>query len=188
LEIEIGCCYDGVYCALQLGEFVLNALVRLFLDICLLKRGPQDIPASPFLFQGMLVTYFAANLILNVISGIDLIPALMSSAAELLLLLLSIWVVLSLAKYRSRFTQTAIAMMGTLLIFSVISVLLYVWLEHAVTEAEKQGLLVSSVVLWIWTISVGGHIFRHALNTVFFVGFLVSFVNMSILIEILSAL
>ena len=166
----------------------MGVLLRLFFDICLFRRGPQDVPASSTLFQFMLLVYFAVNLALNLVSGIGLSHALMSSVAELLFLLLLIMVILALGRQQRRFVQTAIAMMGTLLVFSVASVLIYLWVQHAVTDAEKQGLLVSTLVLWIWTIAVGGHIFRHALNTVFFIGFLVSFVNMTVLTSILSAL
>jgi hypothetical protein len=43
----------------------MKELVKLFTQIALLRRGPQDLPASMLLLALTIVTYLAMNVLLN---------------------------------------------------------------------------------------------------------------------------
>ncbi len=47
------------------------ALFRLFFDIALLRKGPQNVPYSPFLFVFLFTFAFAMDIAMNFIPGYD---------------------------------------------------------------------------------------------------------------------
>ena len=47
----------------------MRALFNLFLDICLFRRGPQDVPASPLLFGLAMLVYLIVGVVLLSLEG-----------------------------------------------------------------------------------------------------------------------
>lgn len=142
-------------------------MIRLFYDICLFKKGPQDVPASTLLL-GLVV---AANLGLGLaLSWPDLgwIEAVLQSVTGALALGGFVWAALMLSRKSQRILQTAIAAFGCDTFVSAIAFPLLVWSQ--IDPDMKGAVGLPLMVLMLWQISAIGHILRHALSVPLAVG------------------
>jgi hypothetical protein len=141
----------------------VNALFDYFVDLCLLRRGPQDLPAS----GTVLALCFGANILVGtlLIVGADmgLALSLLESLAEAALVLGVLWLILAGRGLRARFLQTASATLGAAALLGMVALpLLGLAGSGRTTLAEFGGLLLLFLV--IWNVVVLGHILRHALD------------------------
>ena len=131
----------------------------------LLKTAPQDLPYSPKLMARVIFLYLVSGIV--IVGGITE-PSL--AVGHILLnigiILFFTYVLLSSLNLKARFVQTVTALIGTGIVFNLLSwpVLGYGDLEQA-PRAVMQ--IISFVVLMLisWEVLVTAHIFRHALNT-----------------------
>lgn len=153
---------------------MLSALFRAFLDICLLRRGPQDIPASAALLGFTLVLYSFGSLIIAR-SSLDWAPAMQAAVAETLLMCGLSYILLQVTGLAARWIQTATAIAGTNFVLVIIALPLLVWLVYARAnnlDASVPALLF--LLLVVWHIVILAHIFRHALSRGYGTGVLVA--------------
>ena len=135
-------------------------LIKLFFDICLLKKGPQDVPHSVFVFWLALVFYAIAGLLLLYLS-----TGLMNSIIQLLVEIALILgftggMLIATGKF-SRFFQTVSAMLGADGVISFLGLPVF----SSLMIGEMSMLPFFALIgLMIWHLFVMGHIFRHALN------------------------
>ncbi|MEN8260748.1 MAG: hypothetical protein ABFS02_09220 [Pseudomonadota bacterium] len=135
------------------------ALLRLFFDICLLRKGPQDLPVSRFLFYLTLIFYVATGFLLLMAAG--WMMAATQIAAEFVLTGAFTYGILTFDRKKTRFVQTFTALLGTDAFIGLCAVPF----SGAVSDPAKIGpadLLMSGLMLW--HLVVTGHIFRHALS------------------------
>ena len=136
-------------------------LLKLFLDICLFRRGPQDLPASSFLL-GLTV---GGNVLVSwLLAGLDgeLLPALLQSLLAPAWLALFLWLLLMITQRPGRFIQTLTAAMGSDALITTVAIPL-VLVSVAIPETRAvAGLLLFALMLW--QMAVIGHIVRHALE------------------------
>jgi hypothetical protein len=141
------------------------ALARLYLDIALWRRGPQDVPAVGIL----LPLTIAAYVLLSVVLGESMaslrrnwIVVVMADSA---FLALWYWALLAIARRRERYLQTATAV-------SAAPGIATLWLmQHIAQDNVLQVsvyLAVPAVTVWIlvgiWILMATGHILRAALE------------------------
>lgn len=146
------------------------SLSLAFVDIALHRRGPQHLPASEFLLGLVLAVYLAIGLVALQI-GSTLLRALTVLLFDTALYLTAIWVVLRLFGKQRRYAQTATAMVGTDALLNAIVVPLALWneaLQAPPTETTPPQWLV--LLLYIWSIDIGGYIFSKALDRPYIVG------------------
>lgn len=151
---------------------LLSVLFRVFLDICLLRRGPQDIPAAPALLGLTLALYTSGSLIIAR-SRLDWIPAAQSAVVETLLMCGVTYLLLRVTGLPARWVQTATAVAGTNFVLAIIALPLLVWLMYARAhnlDGTVPALLF--LVLIVWHIAILSHIFRHALSQGYGIGVL----------------
>lgn len=135
-------------------------VIVLFVDICLFKRGPQDVPASWFLFGLVLIAYLIVGELLLMVES-DWLEAGMQALTEAGLLLIFCWVILYFTGKTPRFLQTTIALLGTDAIISTPGALLLQWW---VAHPEMRLFQTALFALMLWHIAVLAHILRHALS------------------------
>lgn len=148
-------------------------LIRLFLDISLFNKGPQDTPASTFL----LALTVAANLIVGIglsVLEADWADALVQSLAGSFLLAGFLWIALSVTRKLSRFLQTATAAFGCDTLIGAVAAPLLSGSQLTPEGKGVAGILLS--LLLLWQITVIGHIVRHALSVPFMAGLGLAFV------------
>ena len=131
----------------------------------LLKTAPQDLPYS--------IGLMARVIFLYLISGLIVVGGIVEPSLVIARMLLNIGVVLSFSyvllsslNLRSRFVQMITALIGTGIVFNLLSwpILIYNDVEQLSAAAMQ---IISMLVLMIisWEILVTAHIFRNALNT-----------------------
>lgn len=137
-------------------------LLKRYLKICLLNKGPQDLPYSHLLFQIMLLIYFVTGS-LSMWPAVSLTRGSGVMLLDVSILLIFCWVCLIAFNQRSRFIQTAIALTAVGSIFQILTwpLLFYV---NEVMQVEVVPLEISLLLLVIisWNLAAYAHIFRQA--------------------------
>jgi len=149
-------------------------LFRAFFDICLLKRRPQDIPASRELLILIVAGYLLATFLLTELD--KTIPdTVLAGVIDTASLLVFVFLLLFLGRKLNRWTQTTTALAGTGMIFSLL-VLPFIVSRPApdiVNDTAPVFYFVQLLIV-IWYIIVMAHIFKHAMSSSFFTGIVVS--------------
>lgn len=138
----------------------MNRLPVTLVRICLFQDGPQELPASNTLLVVLVAIGWAASTLLVgqlMDEGSAALEVTLASAFGLLF----VWLALTLRGGRNRFLQTASALFGTDLVLLLPVAPLLLTAQSGDGGGNLQLLL---LVLWIWSIAIKGHIFRHALD------------------------
>ena len=136
-------------------------LIRLFFDICLMRKGPQHCPASDLLV-GLVV---GANLVVGVLLGLassDGAAAMGQSLAGIVLLSVFLLAALHLSGKWARWPQTITAAFGADTLLSLIAGV-FILMAELLPDAGP-GVGMALLLLMLWQIAVLGHILRHALD------------------------
>ncbi len=141
----------------------MYALIKPFVDICLLRANPQDLPASTLLLELTIVAYFVAGWLLAMgVYGPG--PGLVQTLADLSFLSAYTYGFLRVSSHAERFTQTLTALLGTGAIITLAALPLSASLSRAVEGADPvDGVVgVGYLLLMGWLVVVYAHIYRHA--------------------------
>ena len=141
-------------------------IIRLFFDICLFRKGPEDVPHSLMLLQLSIVAYAVIGfLILYISSGF--ISAIQQLFVEVILVLFLSWSILSVVRRTERYYQTVTALFGT---DAMISLFALPVMSTLVTPQSSPIAVPVVVILMLWHLGVTAHIFRQALSVTFSLG------------------
>ncbi|MDH3561644.1 MAG: hypothetical protein OEN52_11905 [Gammaproteobacteria bacterium] len=145
----------------------MSRLITIWLDICLLRAGPQDLPSSRTLLGLTGGTYFLVSLLLSLpaypaktaflVALLDL--GLLAAFAAALLYFPGKW---------ARLQQTLTALTGT----GTLLGLLALPLAYLLFQGPEENLLAGvAALIWLflfgWSLLVVAHIMRHALSIAF---------------------
>ena len=158
-------------------------LLVLFFEIAILRKGPQDVPASPWLLRLLLPAYAAINALLLMLnaSGFSI---LLQILADFGLMAGFTWPLLYFAGKLPRFPQTLSALLGVDIVISFFSLPIAISLGTQLSDVAFLGMLV--LMLWHWLVS--GHIFRHALDRPLFFGLALAFLYILISSQVMAIL
>lgn len=147
----------------------MRALLNLFLDLCLFRKGPQDVPASPALLKLTLLAYGLSGLLVLLLSTPAPV-AILKTLLDMVLLVGLLHLTLILYRHPARFEQTLSALAGVGTLMGLLALPLVSWIaqQGADGDIELPGLLVLG--LMSWNIAVMAHILRHAFDTSIWVG------------------
>lgn len=161
-------------------------LFRTWLNICLLRTAPQDLPASGYLLGLTLCCYLGVSFLVS-LRSYGLLHALLVAGLDTALLVVFVLVLLYLQDKTARITQTLSALTGSGTVLGLFVLPLVFLLEPGQT-AEQVPLLVSFfwLCLFCWSIVVVAHIMRHALSTSFAMGVAVSILYALVSMQILD--
>lgn len=166
----------------------LFAIVKPFFDLCLLRLRPQDLPESTALLGLVLIGHTLTAVLLSNVA-LPFGDALMAGMVDTLLLAAMTTSVLYLQRLQSRLKQTLTALAGTGALIGVVALPLSNWL-HAAHQANGDAGAPALLLLLLigWSLTVAGHILRHALSTVFIMGLVLAMVFYWITINILNGI
>ena len=135
-------------------------IIKLLFDICLFKKGPQDLPYSVWLLRLLLVVYVSVRVLMLSIH-FDCLNVLLQVIVDIFLVAGFVWIMLYLAGKPGRFYQVLSAVLGTDALISFFALP-----GMATMETGQGGLLVFLVMLGLigWHWAVTGHIIRNALE------------------------
>ena len=152
----------------------LKIIIQAFLEICLLRKGPQDIPASS-LFFGICAGAYALSSLLLATAYQDLNNAVIVALTDSGLTILITYLLLFTVRRPQRWLQTVTALLGTGTIFSLLATPVYYAI--AAPGMGQSGNPVLGILIWaliIWNVIVMAHILRHALTVSFPMGILLA--------------
>ncbi|MCK9397318.1 MAG: hypothetical protein M0Q44_17235 [Methylobacter sp.] len=135
-------------------------IIKLLFDICLFKKGPQDLPFSVWLLRLLAVADVIVSFLMVSLQA-GLAVSLLQAIVSALLIVGFSWLMLYLARKRGRFHQTAGALLGTDAMISFFA------LPAMASMMIGTGALLAFIVtmgLMIWHWAVTGHIIRNALG------------------------
>jgi hypothetical protein len=160
------------------AEPIVTALFKLFLDICLLRTGPQRVPASTFVLVSTLIVYVSSRLLLMLplVSGLS---AMAQTLLDVALMLILLYLALYWRGMAGRFVQSAAALAGGGTLLAVLGMPLIHWLQDAGALDAAPGTVlpvwtIVPLLLWLvllgWSVVVIAHILRHSLSVPFWIG------------------
>jgi hypothetical protein len=141
----------------------MNIAMR-FIDICLFKAGPADVPSSHWLLKLTLLVYFILGVIVSRLdSAWDV--SLFTSLADVLVMMVFIWLILSFRGLQKRYKQTLTAMAGVGSCIGIVGIPI-VMLFNQVSEQERLSnyTMLLMIAVMFWSLMVTAHIFRFALE------------------------
>ncbi|MTW21039.1 hypothetical protein [Allochromatium palmeri] len=143
----------------------MQALIKFFVELCLLRRPPQDLPASEMLLGVVLLADLVIGVLVGITAGLSWLTSLLQGLAEILLMLMALYAALTQLKRRPRFLQTATALLGSGAMLGLVAI---PPLSLNPTGSQESDLAALGAFLLlglvIWGILVTGHILRHAFS------------------------
>jgi hypothetical protein len=149
---------------------MLALLARLAM-LCVLRLGPQHLPASPRALGGLLIALFCLQFVVAYLLGAGelVLPRLLLSIG---CMLLPVWALLRLVRLPERFIQTATAFAGAGVLFSVALLPAAALLgDPELAKLEPQDVPASQALvaftalgLTLWKLVVDAHIWSQSLN------------------------
>jgi hypothetical protein len=139
-------------------------IISRFIDLCLFRANPSDLPASPSLLKITLLSYFTLGVIINQLDATWL-TSLFVSLADVLIMVMVAYLLLNYRGFQARYTQTLTALAGTGCCISIIGFPI-LWQFYQL-DSEKQAvsfLLLLLVALLLWSLMITAQIFRYSLD------------------------
>jgi hypothetical protein len=157
-------------------------LITIWLGICLLRTGPQDVPVSRVLLWLSLAAYLLVSFILS-LPGYPSAVAARMAGVDLVLLVVFATVPLYLLDKAARIGQTLTALAGSGAL-PIIRVLF---------EGQDSGEIPPfAAMVWLilfgWSLLVVAHIMRHALSVPFAVGLGVAILYTLVAMQVIGTL
>lgn len=158
-------------------------LSLLFFKIAIFQKGPQDVPASPFVLRVVLPIYVVVNGLILFING-AMSTAVLQIAVDFAMIVLFCWPLLYFSGKPQRFPQTLAAMVGTDSVISFCALPAIATLNSHANDLAYFAML--ALVLWHWLVS--GHIMKHALDRSLFFGLGLALLYIMLSSQIMAAL
>lgn len=140
----------------------MQALILFFVELCTLRRAPQDLPASGILLGIALAADLFAGMLVGVTADIHWWTSLLQGFVEIAAMLIALYAALNLMNMTARFLQSATALLGSGALLGLLA-LLPLSVNSSGTQATNLATLGALLLLAlvIWGIVVTGHILRH---------------------------
>ena len=139
------------------------AIIHFFIDLCLLRRAPQDLPASPVIFALVVAASTFGSMLLAFSAGEKAVIGLLQGLLDIGFTLALLYAILRLVDKPARVLQTATALIGVDTLIGLVALLP---LSLAASADETSGLLVLAGFLFlglvVWGVLATAHILRHA--------------------------
>ena len=145
-------------------------LVKTWLDLCLLRKGPQALPTSGFIL-GLSLGCYALVSWLVAAPSFGVMDAALLALADTGMLAVFVILLLYLQSKAARIHQTLSALAGSGCLMGLFALPLVLLVDPG-QPAEQVPALLGGVwlSLLIWNLFVMAHIMRHALSSSFAIG------------------
>ncbi len=143
----------------------LLTLARMYVDIALWRRGPQDLPAVGILLPLTIGAYVSISVALG-----EALPALRDGWAPQVLadtafIALWYWLLLAFARRRERYLQTAAALFGLQTVLAAPTIVSTWLVERFAHDTVLLAVAYIGVLaVFVWTVAAVGHVLRSALE------------------------
>ncbi|HUN74503.1 MAG TPA: hypothetical protein VMU40_08315 [Steroidobacteraceae bacterium] len=143
----------------------MTDLARLYADIALLRRGPQDVPASSLLLAITIIAYCLVNLLVNWALPSPSDPWFPVLPVDVLFTLAWYTTLLRLFNKRERVLQTTTAVFGFRAVLAPVSIAAE-WLVRRFggVESWQLPLAVGYTAVVVWLIAANSRVLKSALE------------------------
>jgi hypothetical protein len=143
----------------------MKELVRLFVQIALMRKGPQDLPASATLLAGTAAGFFIINCLVS--AALPPIPGHWFGQLVVEVVFVFVWyaLLLRLLNRPERFLQTTTAVFGYQAVLAPLWISA-VWLVRQFSDDDTWRLPISMVglAIVIWTVAANARVLKAALE------------------------
>ena len=142
----------------------MTALLSMYWNICLLKRGPQYVPTQSLFLILLVTTNLLASTILQLsfVESETGLSVFSFTVVNLAVTCSMVWAALHFKKLLNRFPQTLSAMLGCDLLLTLLG---SIAIAFSSTGSPNDQLTQGVAVLFaIWSFAVWGYVLHHALN------------------------
>ena len=147
------------------------ALVNPFLQICILRMRPQDLPQSPFLLWLTMGAYTLTSIVALSVLRLPLRDALLAGLLATALLAGLTLSLLYAMRLSERIYQTLSALAGSSALLNFIATLFAIAVRPPGEDFSLSGAAAFAFsVLMLWSFVITAHVLRHALSASFFLG------------------
>jgi hypothetical protein len=152
---------------------------ELIRDICLLRRGPQDLPYAPQLLVAVAAACVAVQLAVAIARSVPVGGVLVGALMWLMMTLGALHLILTVRNLRNRFVQAATALLGCALVFTLLSLPIALLVSDPPPTPQQMTPLqlvlgLVSLPLLVWKIVVDAHVFRSSLDIPFVSGLVIA--------------
>jgi len=163
-------------------------LITIWLDICLLRAGPQDLPVSRALLWLSLVAYTLVSFLLS-LPGYSSAVALRIAGVDLALLVTFVAAPLYLLDKAARIGQTLAALAGTGAVLGLFALPVVRILLNGQDAGEVPPFFALAwLILFGWSLLVVAHVMRHALSVAFVAGLGISILYTLVAMQVIGTL
>jgi hypothetical protein len=143
----------------------MKELLRLFTQIALVRRSPEDLPASPFLLALTVVAYFAVNFTASAIFPPFKGPWVEHLCFDVVFMFAWYALLLIVARRPERFLQTATAIYGFQTVLSPVFVAaVWFWRRQDQESVWSFPTFALCVALLIWMVAANSYIVKASLE------------------------
>ena len=166
----------------------MGALIYPFVQICLLRMKPQDLPSSGTLLAVVLVAHTLVGIAVAAVN-LGFGQAVAAGVIDTVLMCGLTTGLLMLRTLRERTVQTLTALAGAGAVIGFMAYPVSLWL-HDAHEANEPSPALGVLLLAVlgWSLAVSAHVLRHALSAPYYIGLLISVAFYWISVRILSSL
>lgn len=143
----------------------MTELARLYAQIALLRKRPQDVPASMALLVATVLAYIVVNLAVSAVLPPITGPWMQILMVDVVFTIVWYAVLLRVARKPERFVQTTTAVFGYQIVLAPLSIASGWLIRRFGEDAAWQfplGLLF--IVMLVWTVAVNSHVVKEALE------------------------
>lgn len=152
---------------------IQTILKHFFLMACL-RRTPQQLPASDAFLVLVVVSYLLVACVHNSLHD-TVYRSVLIAALDMGIMFLFVLVCLKLIGQTRRWTQTVTALSGTGMILTLLAIPVSIGLNETQETPLYPLFAFLLLFLFIWSLSIQGHIFKHAFSITFSVGLAIAF-------------
>ena len=165
-------------------------LFRAWIDVCLLRKAPQDLPASAIFLVVSFCCYTLVSILVSV-QSYSLSSALLLALTDLTLLVVFTGSLLLMQGKSARIMQTLSAMAGSGSVLGICALPLFLLTETG-TSTDPIPVPAPLAAMWLllllWNLLVVSHIIRHALSSSFLIGFGLSLLYAMLSMQVIGSL
>ncbi len=146
----------------------MAALLRDVIEVCLLRRGPQDLPFSPPAVMGFTAGLLGLQLAFAAYHDAGPMALVARALVTLLILFGATRALLRFRAMENRATQTLLALAGTSLLFSLVmmplALVMRPYLGNEDPPASMMLFALAAVFMFFWKLRVEAAIWRQSLE------------------------
>lgn len=141
----------------------MSAIIKNLFDVCLFRKGPEDLPASSSLLQMLVVVSILVSLFLGSFIHDHQVAFILSIVGVILTFA---FLKILLIKKPERFLQTFIAMLGTTILIDIISVpVIFPLLNEDLNSNLVLLFSLLALATYVWYVVVNGFIVSRAISS-----------------------